>query len=646
MIKLNEAKFTENATDNLDLINELQNVLNTEIKNLLIGAKSTFGLDVVDEKNILKNYCAFSKINKELYILMKFKSNSSTTSSFSYSLLTFSLDTNTLKSNKIMKFFFDQRVKKNSDLIKINQKSEFNFEIKEIILHPINQNQLCMFGEEYLAFISDLKNFTKNERGDKFEKIQDSNATPINIIHTSLLEKDFTSKNPDHKFTKFKFSEFDNYFGVVLKDNTFRFYNMNSSITQNFISFNSHPSNHIVDFAFSPLSDFGWQNFSVFFLDKSGGISYVCPIFPEIFEIKETFLTQMNKFHKNLRIVEESNENMMNENILYHLENSIVNYEDDGVDAKSFKMGKIHKQKNLNLKNSKVTIKIDEYLKNFNKKSNLVNLITIDKRRSVDLLVLSEGEKISYNQLFIVSSYPLTFLRVSESNLIDIIICHEEITPNRKNLDERHMKNFFSDSLFEENSRDKEIGCFLVETIQFKLFEKRTHTGLKIIRGDIEENTNIHCYVNILSNLYKIEFTYLNRINYYLKNFNGKDDLNIGQFISEVSEILSFEYDLRIKPKIPYGYFCLEKIDHTFLIISVMNPSANDFSFLVREIEDFCFDNKINNKPDSEIIFNQNLNEFLQIFESKLQKLEMNLKSGKTDLDLSNLEKIMDKRYD
>ena len=37
----------------------------------------------------------------------------------------------------------------------------------------------------------------------------------------------------------------------------------------------------IIDFSFGPVLGFGWLNFSIFFLDKLGGIKYILPIFPE-----------------------------------------------------------------------------------------------------------------------------------------------------------------------------------------------------------------------------------------------------------------------------------------------------------------------------------------------------------------------------
>jgi hypothetical protein len=616
-----------------DLIETLQNVLNTEIKILYSQARSGFIIDWTDENKFHKNNTVYSQVNQEIYFLIKFKSNTLNNPSFSYSLLIFSLETNSLKSTKTLKFIFDKNLEKNFEA-----KSEINFEIKEIIIHPQNQNQLCFYGEEYIGFISDLKSISNNsdtnqKNSNLFSQMKSNpNQYIIKIIHTSLLEKDFTSKNPEHKFIKFKFSEFDNHFGVLLKDSTFRFYSINSSITLNLITFNSSYSAPIVDFAFSPFTEFGWENFSVFFLDRNGGISYVCPFMPEIFEIKESFLTQMTKFHKHLRIIEDSHENILNENLLYHLENSVIDYVDETSENNSFRNTKFPLKKNMNIKNKKVKIKIDEYLKNLNQRHNLENLVTIDKRRSADIMLLSEGEKISYNQLHVLSSSPLTFLRISETNTIDCIVCNENITPIRKNKDNSKAKNYFSDTISE-----KEISCFLVETIQFKLFDKSISCGIKFLHRGLEENINTLCYVNILSNLYKLEFPYLNRLSYYLKYFNGKDDLNIGEFKSEVSEILNFDYNFSVKQKIPYGFLCLEKINKKFLIISAINQSL-----LVNEIDDIeNIQDEIGSSyiDKTEASQTQNLYEFLQNIQNKINKY--NFFSGKSDSEISNLEQIL-----
>jgi len=631
MINMKESKIAEDFIKSEDLIEIVQNVLNTEIKKLSSQTRSGFIIDWTDEKNFLKNNTVYSHLNQELYILIKFKSNTLNNILFSYYLIIFSLDTNSLKSTRSLKFIFDKNFEKNSV-----DKSEINIDIKEIILHPQNQNQLCFYGEEYIGFISDLKSISNNHDSNQNNsniisqmKIN-QNQYIIKIIHTSLIEKDFTSKNPEHKFIKFKFSEFDNYFGILLKDNTFRIYNINSSITLKLITLNSHYSAPIVDFAFSPLTEFGWQNFSIFFMDTNGGISYVCPIMPEIFEIKESFLTQMIKFHKHLRIIEDSHENILNENLLYHLENSVIEYLDETSEKNHFRNTKFPFQKNINKKSNKVKIKIDEYLKDLNQKNNIENLVTIDKRRSADIMLLSEGEKIPYNQLHVLSSSPLTFLRISEINTIDCIVCHENITPIRKKKD-----------------NEKEISCFLVETIKFKVVDKSISCGIKILTRGIEDNLNTICYVNILSNLYKVEFPYLDRFSYYLKYFNGKDDLNIGEFKSEVTEILNFDYNFSVKQKIPYGFICLEKINQKFLIISAISQSDNQFSLLVNHTDD------IENEQDdlgssfldkTDASQTQNLYEFLQNIQNKINK--NNLFSGKSDTDITNLETILQSKYE
>ena len=678
MIKINESKFIDIHNDdmkfieNKELIDDLQNVLNSESKKISSNAKTGLQFDLLDDKNILRKFSTYSKTNKELYFLIKTKSDLN----FSYSLITFSLETNNLKSHKYLKFCFGQSSKKH-----IDPSSDFlNFDIKEIFIHPKNQNQICLFGEEFLGFISDLKEFTKSHNPRE-------NLSLIKILHTSLFERELKTignnsndKNKNY-FKKFKFSNFSNYFGVLLKDNTFRFYNINSGITESLFDFSNTKSEEIVDFAFPPHSNFSWQIFSIVFLDICGSIYYVCPIFPENFEVEEEILIQMNKFQKNLRVIDDSQENLLNENIVNHLERSAVYQGEDlgaeFINSNSSNQAKLSVRNYLSKKVNKVEIKIDEYLKNFNRNLIPLNLTTIDKRRQEEVLhESSTKQSVCFTQVHIVNSSPLTILRVSQNNSIDVIICSEEITPNRKH------ENKFSIS---DRLEVKESLCFLVESIRFDLYDAgknsenipnmRIYHNENYSQAEFPLKEKISITVNILNDIYVVEFAYLERLSFYFQKYNGKEDLQVGELKSLVREISSFDYDnyfealdqrkkSKVISRLPFGYYCLEKIGNRFLLISVLSVSKNsnsmsishlnsqslDTKFFVREIDSLHYMSLVQNSSNVEDSqknqFSENLNEFIEAFQNNLEKFETSFKTQKNShLDLGKIESMMNKTY-
>jgi hypothetical protein len=251
----------------------------------------------------------------------------------------------------------------------------------------------------------------------------------------------------------------------------------------------------VVDFEFGPILDFSWLNFSIFLLDKNGGIQYVCPIFPEEFMMKAYYFKNMQTFTKNMSVLnsnleeDRDNDHVLNQNLIYHFCKKFLKEEtqDD------------------------FTVKADDYLKNFNNKpaKNLFSII--DRRKQTDLLLIysHNSENVKYKNIFIMNMYPLVILRVSDKNSIDVIVCLDEISPIRKG---------------KESSKQKD--GYLIETIYMKNFSR---SGDLLSNLDFKfnilpcngspANKYYSVYINFLNDIYELEISYLKNIHKFFDHF-------------------------------------------------------------------------------------------------------------------------------
>jgi hypothetical protein len=608
------------------LLNFQKNPLNTLDINYFKGAspKNLANLNYVSKK-----LSVFSEINTEVYFLFASKNTQTNTIQTQpveniYYLLTFSFQTNSLKSSKKLEFYQE---------ISPNEKFNLNFKIEEMIIHQKNQNQLCFMGKDYLAFISNLKEAT-NENRETTSSQQKSEILKIKVLHTSNLEKpkdtlkgglrsrtqstaskNNTTQNIKDPYKKLKFSNYDNYFGVLTESNTFRFYNLDSRVSKSVIE-NISKDNEVVDFEFGPNLDFGWLNFSIFFLDINGGIHYACPIFPDEFSMKASYYKNMQTFTKNMSVVNvnsssedtKENEHVLNQNILYHFCKKFIaeGVQDDFI------------------------VKSDDYLKNFNNKPNLNSFTIIDRRKQTDLLLMysHNSENVKYKNIFIMNMYPLVILRVSDKNSIDVIVSLDEISPIRKN---------------KESGKQKD--GFLLETIYMKNFSRNADQlstldfKFNILPySNISGNKNYSLYVNFLNDIYELEISYLKNLHKFFEHFEEKKtDIQL-DFNSNINKILVFNYDeifrQQVKSNVFYGYLGIEKIFDTFCLVSFINNK-----FFVKE-----FDLVSDEKMTSSNVEENNLFDFRKLG-GNIQKLCNNSETVSLfpDVNFQNIDTLATK---
>ena len=273
-------------------------------------------------------------------------------------------------SNQIyfLKIFSSFLYENNVKIIKLIFQNSLNFIITRIILHQKNQNQILFLNESknIIGIISNISDLL-NEN--------------INIISIPTIN----FKN--EKIKNLKFSFFDNYFGVLLENNNFLFYNVESQICV--FKYNYFNHNNIVDFNFfsHSLKYPSLEYFAVIFMNEKGQFEILSPLIPPFFNIEETKFKELQKLKK-------GNDNIIS-NIILELEKSI----------------------NINNNNQKLNqIRCEDL---FN--SIIINLST-QQLKILNLISNYKSDNLIYDGMYILNNtYPYIIIR-SSGNIFDIII--------------------------------------------------------------------------------------------------------------------------------------------------------------------------------------------------------------------------------
>ena len=342
-------------------------------------------------------------------------------------------------SNQIyfLKIFSSFLYENNVKIIKLIFQNSLNFIITRIILHQKNQNQILFLNESknIIGIISNISDLL-NEN--------------INIISIPTIN----FKN--EKIKNLKFSFFDNYFGVLLENNNFLFYNVESQICV--FKYNYFKNNNIVDFNFfsHSLKYPSLEYFAVIFMNEKGQFEILSPLIPPFFNIEETKFKELQKLKK-------GNDNIIS-NIILELEKSI----------------------NINNNNQKLNqIRCEDL---FN--SIIINLST-QQLKILNLISNYKSDNLIYDGIYILkNTYPYIIIRTS-GNIFDIIILSSEINLTLKNNDnlKREKNDLFILESFKIDYNNK-------GKIKFREFENCLVVNLK----------NNICILNInyINELYKI----------------------------------------------------------------------------------------------------------------------------------------------
>ena len=325
-------------------------------------------------------------------------------------------------------------------------KSKINFEIKSISIHPKSQNQLLIITKkEKILLMPDLKSFSN------MSQIREINLKAQNIISA-------------------KFSYFDNYLGILYDHNKFNLYFIKSDSEEILLS--EELDTNYIDFHFCPQFSLGFDMFMLIFMTQKGDLNMYGPFFPQEFRVKKEYFFNMNNY------------------LLYKL-NLVKNNE--------FEYQKLAISLAIidDLKNSIVEETNDDYLILISEKIQRLNATFKKREIFINNNFLSNDNtnllKLDYKQIYILENRPLTVLRISENNSIDIIILSDEILPELASIGNIIDKN------------DMNINNYLIEFIQLNKEKNVQNDLLKFLQYE-----NNKLFIKTNDSLYFVQIPYLN----------------------------------------------------------------------------------------------------------------------------------------
>lgn len=339
---------------------------------------------------------------------------------------------------------------------KIRAEIDGSFNLKKTILHPNNENQLILIEQQGITIIKDLKKIS-NVGG-----IIKLNIPNINDI------------------ISIKFSYFDNAFGVLYKDKSFIYFLLKENNVLEEICNIKDLDKDYIDFSFCPLFSKGFEIFMIFFMTSDGGLDMYGPFFPTEFNIPKEFIFNMeNYLIYKLGTMSKNKENNQ-ENTIYCLSLNVI---DDL--KRTIKEEKSDRYNDF--------IKISDKMKIFN---------TTFRRREIKIhnnfLVNNNSEilKKNYKQIHILNKRPLTILRISDKNDIDMIMLAEEIMP----LELAQSGNF-------TNNMENKINNFFIEFIRLNDKNEIYEDPIKIMQHDNKE-----LYIKTKNSFFLVKIPYLDSL--------------------------------------------------------------------------------------------------------------------------------------
>ena len=339
---------------------------------------------------------------------------------------------------------------------KIRAEIDGSFNLKKTILHPNNENQLILIEQQGITIIKDLKKIS-NVGG-----IIKLNIPNINDI------------------ISIKFSYFDNAFGVLYKDKSFIYFLLKENNVLEEICNIKDLDKDYIDFSFCPLFSKGFEIFMIFFMTSDGGLDMYGPFFPTEFNIPKEFIFNMeNYLIYKLGTMSKNKENNQ-ENTIYCLSLNVI---DDL--KRTIKEEKSDRYNDF--------IKISDKMKIFN---------TTFRRREIKIhnnfLVNNNSEILNknYKQIHILNKRPLTILRISDKNDIDMIMLSEEIMP----LELAQSGNF-------TNNMENKINNFFIEFIRLNDKNEIYEDPIKIMQHDNKE-----LYIKTKNSFFLVKIPYLDSL--------------------------------------------------------------------------------------------------------------------------------------
>ena len=399
----------------------------------------------------------YSENNKHIYLITS--SSSSSTTNLHLLVVNFQQSTNLFNSQS-----FSISHNKITSIKTLN-----NTLPHQIHLHPFNKNQLALVYSNEVQFITNIN--------ESISKCVNNNELTPSHSYKCIHSK----SNIKH----FKWSYFDNCYGVLYNDGTFCYRDTNSSESVFEIDCNNNNSRYsddsaLVDFAFCPKYDQGFEMFCIYLLYENGLIEVCGPFLPKQFTLDSSFVdntrSTLNTNHNMTVIPQHAYTN-------YNYCNELLNEIEKCSTTSNGHVVVVNTNANLQTLNNNLIVKRHLYIEH-----------ALSQRMSNNTSG-SVFNTCAYVKLVVVHCMPFTCLKVGKGGEIDVVVLCEEVYPM-----------FRRGIRFKDDNEDK--GVVFIEG---RVVEKIV-IGCEIkdvIRGNKEGN---ELYVKAGDGVFKVEMKYLERL--------------------------------------------------------------------------------------------------------------------------------------
>ena len=342
----------------------------------------------------------------------------------------------------------------------------------QIHLHPFNKNQLALVYSHEVQFITNID-----------ESINNNNERVITPKHSY---KCIHSKS---NIKQFKWSYFDNCYGVLYNDGTFCYCDITSNSNESIFEIDCNNNNSkysddsaLVDFAFCPKYDKGFEMFCVYLLYENGLIEVCGPFLPKKFTLDAAFINNtrctLNNNH-NTAVIQQQHA-YTNYNYCNELLNEIETCSTPSSTATDHVVA-VNTNMNLQSLNNNLIVKrhlyiLPQQMRN-NNSSSVFNTCT-------------------YVKLVVVHCMPFTCLKIGKGGEIDVVVLCEEVFPM-----------FRRGIRFKDTTNEDEGVVFIDGRIVEKIV---IGCDVKdVVRGNKEGN---ELYVKAGEGVFKVEMKYLEKL--------------------------------------------------------------------------------------------------------------------------------------
>ena len=373
----------------------------------------------------------------------------------------------------------------------------------QIHLHPFNKNQLALVYSHEVQFITNINDSIKN-----------SNERVITPKHS------YKCVHSKSNIKQFKWSYFDNCYGVLYNDGTFCYCDVscgNECIFE--IDCNNNNSKYsddskLVDFAFCPKYDKGFEMFCVYLLYENGLIEVCGPFLPKKFTLDASFInnTRCTLTNNNIAVIQQqhayTNYNYCNE-LLNEIEkcstSSSSSTTNDHVVAVNTNM-------NLQSLNNNLIVKRRLYI--------LPQQMSNNNSGSRGVF-----NTCTYVKLVVVHCMPFTCLKIGKGGEIDVVVlCEEVFLMFRRGIRFKDTTNEDEGVVFIEGRTVEKIviGCDVKD----------------VVRGNKEGN---ELYVKAGEGMFKVEMKYLEKLREVVERKCGNEGRGGWEGFSIVKKVVDMK---------------------------------------------------------------------------------------------------------